>query len=186
MPIFKNTTAIGGRGPTGLNPAYHAAENYLDAYAIAPDKSMHVGNLENTVGSFEDCAEPAAGDTRDVDSSDCTALGYDVTAYHVVELYNDNSTVDLELPSRMNAEGMPCSPEVARKHGTCHYYASMDEAHGDSVPDDLVGPMEYMLHYLLSLHSLMKVLLDTSACVRMCMHGTCVMTLNRLNNHGLH
>lgn len=151
---------------------------------MAPDVPMHVGNSENTRGTSGDCAEPAYGNTRDVESSDKTALGYDVTAYHVVELYNDNLTVNLELPSKMNAEGMPCSPEVVCKHDACHYYASMDEAHGDSVPDDLVKPMEWILHYLLSLHSLMKVSLDSSACVRYCMPGTCVMTSNRLNNHG--
>lgn len=67
----KNTTAMGGRGPTGLNPAYHAANNYLEAeYTMAPDKSIHVGNKVNSVGSFIDWAESAAGDTRDKESAD--------------------------------------------------------------------------------------------------------------------
>lgn len=119
-------------------------------------------------------------------SPECTAFGYDVTAYPVVELYNDNLTVNLELPTCMNAEGMTWSPEVVWKYDACPYYTSIDEAHGDSVPDDLVCPMEDMLHCFLSLHSVLKVLLDYSACVRACIHGSCVITLNRLNNHGLH
>lgn len=145
-----------------------------------------MGNSDNTKLPSGDYADPAYGNTRDVESSDKSAFGYDVTAYHVVELYNDNLTVNLELPPKINAEGMPCSSEVVCKHDACHYYASIDEAHGDSVSDDFYKPIEEMFHYFLSLHLLIKVSLDPSACVRCCIPGACTITLNRLNNHGLH
>lgn len=171
----KNTTAIGGVGPTGLNPAYHAHNNYLDAYAIASDKSIHVGNCVNSEETSGDCAEPAAGDTVDSEPADKPVVKVDVTAYHVVESYNDNLSKDLLLPTHINPAGIHTPPEVVCKHDTCPYYALIDEAHGDSLScEDPLGygeglgekPIVEMKHNLLLFHLLIKVVLDPTAKVR--------------------
>lgn len=74
---------------------------------MASDKSIHVGNSDNSVFAVDDfCHLPAYGDTGDFLISDVVSFGYDVAANPVVEIYADCLTDGLVVPTIINAAGI--------------------------------------------------------------------------------
>lgn len=97
----KISSAIGGVGPTGGNPA--SGMSVVGGRCTAnSDVSIHVGNSDMSVlslGSFG--YAPAYGDTGDWLSAECSSVEYwfDVTPNPVVESYADCLTDGFVVPA---------------------------------------------------------------------------------------